>query len=29
MFKTAQPYVIQFHVKELHMHFWTFLASEI
>lgn len=27
MFKNVQPYLTQFHVKELHIHFWLILAS--
>ena len=29
MFKNAQPYMLQFHVKESHIHFWTFLSRKI
>ena len=28
MFKNAQPYMLQFHVKESHIHFWTFFDQK-
>ena len=28
MFKNAQPYMLQFHVKESHIHFWTFFFQK-
>ena len=28
MFKNAQPYMFQFHVKESHIHFWTFFSRK-
>ena len=29
MFKNAQPYMLQFHVKESHIHFWTFFSRKM